>query len=405
MLDSSQIPQAEKPDQVVALARHLHARDDHPIPAACEKLRNRYYYEHALQVLGALTDCKQPTQLLERLAGPDEAARDAFAQAFAASAVGQAWIDWQLGSSIADLAEADAFPFLVECSNLSSSTAFRRASTLRQWLRWCRGEPSVPAMAPDQLSLFSAPAPAPKPVAWPDVWTFPHNEGAHKVRQVLDGDLGAGAVLISVGYASLAEVIRFLSRRQLAFGLTRIMFGNEPFEPQRANLRASRRRLADEVRDFWLSRGVSIMLAADVLHATEALTNGLAQVRIAPPQRSHHAKLYVGEDAAILGSSNFTANGLGQQAEANARFTHEEPDRYAGLEAMAEGFWRQGLDYNQELLDLLAKLLKRVTWQEALARACAESWPTSSRTESASGCSTSSTTGPANAWPCLQPSR
>jgi len=45
---------------------------------------------------------------------------------------------------------------------------------------------------------------------------------------------------------------------------------------------------------------------------------------------------------------------------------------FADTVAIAENYWSAGTDYTQELIQLLQSLLRWVTWQEALARACAE---------------------------------
>lgn len=89
--------------------------------------------------------------------------------------------------------------------------------------------------------------------------------------------------------------------------------------------------------------------------------------------RRLHAKIYCGADAVTLGSSNFTANGLDRQLECNARFQREhDKKRFREASLIAENYWNIGTDYTQELLALLEQLLRVVTWQEALARACAE---------------------------------
>ena len=86
-----------------------------------------------------------------------------------------------------------------------------------------------------------------------------------------------------------------------------------------------------------------------------------------------HAKIYLGDDGATIGSSNFTESGLRLQMEANARFSaSQERVRYAELEQIAENLWTMGRDYRDELIALLEQLLRLVSWQEALARACAE---------------------------------
>jgi phosphatidylserine/phosphatidylglycerophosphate/cardiolipin synthase-like enzyme len=86
-----------------------------------------------------------------------------------------------------------------------------------------------------------------------------------------------------------------------------------------------------------------------------------------------HAKIYVGEFAATVGSSNFTDAGLASQFEANARFERsQEMDRYAETSMIAENYWKVGEPWVEELRCLLKDLLAFVSWQEALARACAD---------------------------------
>jgi phosphatidylserine/phosphatidylglycerophosphate/cardiolipin synthase-like enzyme len=86
-----------------------------------------------------------------------------------------------------------------------------------------------------------------------------------------------------------------------------------------------------------------------------------------------HAKIYVGDTAATLGSSNFTANGLRLQLEANTRFEQaSDRARYEETATVAENFWGIGEDWNEEFLALLEAMLAVVSWQEALARACAD---------------------------------
>jgi superfamily II DNA or RNA helicase len=98
------------------------------------------------------------------------------------------------------------------------------------------------------------------------------------------------------------------------------------------------------------------------------------QSRYIPDQnRKLHSKIYLADEAATLGSSNFSYTGLRRQLEANARFHHQkEPKRYRETEQIANNFWTLGEDYNSELIDLLKKLLQVVSWQEALGRACGE---------------------------------
>lgn len=116
---------------------------------------------------------------------------------------------------------------------------------------------------------------------------------------------------------------------------------------------------------------MSVLLSGALIHVRELLTQGTIEVRTAQKRRIVHAKIYATEPAITVGSSNFTQAGLGGQSEANVRFTSEESRRFAEATLLAEGLWSQGVDYRQDLIDLLDALLRSVSWQEALARACA----------------------------------
>ncbi|HZG40395.1 MAG TPA: SNF2-related protein, partial [Nodosilinea sp.] len=105
----------------------------------------------------------------------------------------------------------------------------------------------------------------------------------------------------------------------------------------------------------------------------ELLRSSKIEARLSNQSRPLHAKIFRGDDAITLGSSNFSQSGLELQHEANSRFQREaEPDRYQEACQMAESYWELGRDYQAELIELLELLLSVVTWQEALVRACAE---------------------------------
>ncbi|WP_341304681.1 SNF2-related protein [Pseudomonas sp. TMP25] len=128
-----------------------------------------------------------------------------------------------------------------------------------------------------------------------------------------------------------------------------------------------------EVKHYWLKRGISLRLSGQLIHCIELIRQGHVSVRFPGPGPRMHAKLYCTQSAVTLGSSNFTEPGLHYQHEANVRFTKaQEVRRFREVWQLAESFWVQGLDANEALIGLLEKLLKFVTWREALARACVE---------------------------------
>lgn len=211
---------------------------------------------------------------------------------------------------------------------------------------------------------------------WPDPERFPINRPGESVgRIVLDDLRSSPSPLIVTGYASLDRIIAFLA--DVATDDTssvRLVLGNEPFESKTKSFTFRGTSFSDEIRDYWLERGVSLFYSAKIIAAMDLIRADRIKARFVDCEsRRLHAKIYCGSDAVTLGSSNFTANGLDRQLECNTRF-HREHDKKRFREAnlIANNYWQIGSDYTQELLALLDQLLRVVTWQEALARACAE---------------------------------
>ena len=206
----------------------------------------------------------------------------------------------------------------------------------------------------------------------PDQRRFPTNLGDYRVAQPVEADLlESASPLLVTGYAALDRFIVFCG--QVRAQQVRVLFGHEPFVHGRRSFRLDGQDFPREVEAYWLEQHISLMHSAALIHAIELLEAGRVQARFVGGGRRMHAKIYVGERAASVGSSNFTDPGMSSQYEANARFERaEQPKRYEELQRLAESYWSLGRDYNADLLALLHKLLRFVSWQEALARAAAE---------------------------------
>lgn len=211
---------------------------------------------------------------------------------------------------------------------------------------------------------------------WPEPERFPINRPGVTVGKIVLEDLRqSSSPLIVTGYASIDRIIGFLA--DVAAGdntVVRLVLGNEPFESRTKNFTFKGRPFPEEIRDYWLERGVSLFYSANIIAAMALIRAGRLEARFVDCEsRRLHAKIYCGADAVTLGSSNFTANGLDRQLECNTRFQREyDKKRFREASLIAENYWNIGTDYTQELLALLEQLLRVVTWQEALARACAE---------------------------------
>jgi len=225
------------------------------------------------------------------------------------------------------------------------------------------------------LDLFADGQPAAEAIAapWPAPARFPLNTDTARVADVVVNDLRRSeSPLIVTGYAALDRLIDFVADCSDSTQI-RLLFGFEPFPSRRETFEVSGRSFPEEMQAYWLEHGISLLLSAKLIHCIERLKSGRVQARYLGGGQRLHAKIYCGDDAATVGSSNFTKPGLDSQLEANARFTRKsESARYEELVDIAENYWALGRDYNDALIALLEQLLRVVPWQEALARASAE---------------------------------
>lgn len=214
--------------------------------------------------------------------------------------------------------------------------------------------------------------------SWPDIGRFPTNRANHHVRDAIWTDLVSSASpLLVTGYASIGQLIELFADwdgHAHIEGQVRLVLGTEPFSTTRHSFRSDRMEFTEETRRYWIEeQGISLLLSAKILRAIEQIEHGKVDVRFVHGASRLHAKIYVADSSATVGSSNFTDFGLTHQLEANARFQlTTERRRYEELALIASNLWDAGESWNNEMLGLLHDLLKVVPWQEALARACAE---------------------------------
>ncbi|MFA9462405.1 helicase-related protein [Thiohalorhabdus methylotrophus] len=211
-------------------------------------------------------------------------------------------------------------------------------------------------------------------LAWPPAERFPLNHAGARVQDTVTADLtGSAEPLVVTGFAALAHLLDTTAELTTE-GPLRILFGTEPLTDRLETIEPGGRSFPEAVERYWLERGISLRLSARLLAFRERLRTGCITTRyLAGDRRQLHAKLYIGDDAAILGSSNFSASGLVRQWEANARFTRSgEARRYREAREIGENYWALGTPFDERLLELLDRLLQVVDWQEALARAAAE---------------------------------
>lgn len=186
---------------------------------------------------------------------------------------------------------------------------------------------------------------------------MPLNALGRKVYDTLMADLcEPSEALVIAGYSALDQLLVLISHRGDKSGLLRLMLGSEPSPSRRQDFSLARYDFDHEVKSYWLKRGISLRLSGQLINCIELIRQGHVQVRYPAPGPRVHAKLYCTHSAVTLGSSNFTEPGLQYQHEANVRFTKsQEGRRFREVWQLAESFWAQGIDANQDLLELLGR--------------------------------------------------
>ncbi|MFP9114443.1 SNF2-related protein [Flavobacterium sp. RHBU_3] len=210
---------------------------------------------------------------------------------------------------------------------------------------------------------------------WPEQSLFPLNLKSHRrtVASIVYKDIDKSSdYIIITGFTSLSNLVDLFGSKDFQnLEKVRILIGFEP------NIRGRKKyvklKLDKEIKDYWLKKGLSIMLGGAIMNLIDKIDRRKIEFRY---KDKLHAKIYVGNDSAVLGSSNFSKNGLNYQEEANIRVNkdsgHTEKRQYESIRLIAESYYEEATPYNDKIKELLMELIKEVTWEEALARAIAE---------------------------------
>lgn len=225
-----------------------------------------------------------------------------------------------------------------------------------------------------QLSFLSA---EPGAYEWPNHERLPYNFNGKTVREVVFPDLLCSrAPLIVTGYMSLDMVIEYLNesaRQKNGSQDIRIILGHEPTPSVRTEYSMRGHKFDAEIAEYWLEQGISLYQSAKVLTAIRIVEEGRVKVRISNEKADPiHAKIFKGDFAVTMGSSNLSYAGMLHQIEGNSRYTAQDGTWFRDTSVLAERIWELGVDYTNSFLQLLKSLLHAVTWQEALGRACGE---------------------------------
>lgn len=205
-----------------------------------------------------------------------------------------------------------------------------------------------------------------------DQYKLPHNEGPNKVGKVLKEDFETATdISIVVGYSSLDQVLRAVHNKKDGQKI-RILFGNEPSLGKLTQVKSTSKQLTEEMKRFWLEeKNISLSHSYVLLNAFNKIENREVDVAINDASKPLHSKIFLTDEVMLAGSSNFSHSGLSMQREFNVRMSiSEDKVRYDGTKSFVEGCFAESIDYRDELLELLNQLIRKTSWQEALACAC-----------------------------------
>ena len=144
--------------------------------------------------------------------------------------------------------------------------------------------------------------------------------------------------------------------------------------------------VAEEMKLFWLERsGLQVDDDADLLAvlARQAISKGSIQLRIFDPglaqeklgisgERRLHSKIVSSPKGAVAGSANFSKSGLYRNIEYADGLDAGSHDLQLERTQAAEQVWGVSVDWNKEALEILDKLIKPVTAEDAMARMISE---------------------------------
>jgi hypothetical protein len=133
-LPSTEVPQADRPERVIALVEAAERAGAIDADALGLHGRDADYYVAAAVSLGLLDGERALLPAAHALlALPPDARLARLALAFEASRCGRAWLRWAPAKNLLSLDPATAGAFLSEVSDLSAATISRRARTLSRW--------------------------------------------------------------------------------------------------------------------------------------------------------------------------------------------------------------------------------------------------------------------------------
>lgn len=232
--------------------------------------------------------------------------------------------------------------------------------------------------------------------------------GTNIDRPVIDlyrPHITSGDCLIVTGYQDFLSSLAVLMKevKELKHSDTnsefriRISFGIDTANARRLG---KPRPVTEEMKLYWLERsGLQVEDDGDLLAvlAKRAIENGTIELRVFDPvlARNHlgitgdrrmHSKIVSSPEGAVAGSANFSRSGLYSNIEYADGLDAGSHELEIERTRAAEQIWDVSADWTNEALEILDKLIKPATAEDAMARMISEQkgfepWLTGNRRE------------------------
>jgi superfamily II DNA/RNA helicase/HKD family nuclease len=169
---------------------------------------------------------------------------------------------------------------------------------------------------------------------------------AEALRKTKKFDIASGFFNVS-GYARIKEHL-WQASKQLGFNM-RLLFGKEASLTENPHLTKCI-DLDNTLDEELASLAISAESATLIDELVEFLKQDTIQIR-RNPKRFNHAKCYIFDEAAVVGSSNFTGAGLATNIELNAVLY--QPSAQEKVQQWFERRWKEGENAKTDLIQLL----------------------------------------------------
>lgn len=188
-----------------------------------------------------------------------------------------------------------------------------------------------------------------------------HNSNNHSVDDSIWNKIKNGEdILLITGFSSVEFLVSKINT--INFNKTKyvkFVIGNEFSEEEII------KSVEERMLRYWQEKSFSYKNIQKVKKLYNLILEEKVKIRL---DKKQHSKIYLNENYAIVGSSNFSFSGFKFQKETNI-LTSKESEDYFYIKQIADQYWDESIDYSEAFLELLEKIiyLEDNDWRNAFS--------------------------------------